>query len=161
MSKVLCAACHHEIDDAARLCPYCGSDPHTGQKVIDTQAILQEVFHPRRVTATEGVMEFARQRQGVVIALAVVLLVALLASFHQFVMRRNATSVSDSPAVPLTDVADLGNQSDETQRLPMPELQFQYDGNPKTMRTYIVEPGAVAPSGGQPPSAVQAPKPQQ
>jgi hypothetical protein len=160
MSKVLCAACHHAIDDAARLCPYCGADPHTGQKIIDTQAILQEVFHPRHVTAAEGVMEFARQRQGVVIALAIVLLVGLLALFHQFVMRRNATAVSDSPAVPLTDVADLSNQSDETQRLPMPELQFQYDGNPKTMRTYIVEPGAVAPqqSGGQPPSAVHTPQ---
>ena len=137
--------CHHTIDDAARVCPYCGSDPRTGEKIIDAQAILHEVFHPRRVSATDSVLEFARQRQGVVIALGVVAVVLLLAGFHQFVMRRNATAVSDAAAVPLTDVADLNNQPDETQTAPMPDLKFQYDGNPKTMRSYIVEPGAVQP----------------
>ena len=146
--------CHHTIDDAARVCPYCGSDPRTGEKIIDAQAILQEVFHPRRVSATDSVLEFARQRQGVVIALGVVAVVLLLAGFHQFVMRRNATAVSDAAAVPLTDVADLNNQPDETQTVPMPDLKFQYDGNPKTMRSYIVEPGAVTP-----PEATQ-PQPQ-
>jgi len=163
MSKAVCVACHHAIDDAAKLCPYCGANPRNGEKIIDTQAILQEVFHPRHVTPTESVMEFARQRQGAVIALGIVGLVLLLAAFHQFVMRRNAIAVSDAAAVPLTDVADLSNQSEETQKIPMPELQFQYDGNPKTMRTFIVEPGAVTPqpSGGQPPSAVQQPPPKQ
>lgn len=155
MSKAVCAGCRHAIDDAAKLCPYCGADPRTGKKAIDTQAILQEEFQPRRVTPTESVMEFARQRQGVVIALGVVGLVLLLAAFHQFVMRRNATAVSDAAAVPLTDVADLNDQSDETQKIPMPDLQFQYDGNPKTMRTFIVEPGAVAPPSGAPASAGQ------
>ena len=38
----------------------------------------------------------------------------------------------------------------------MPELQFQYDGNPKAMRTYIVEPGAVPPSVGPAPSPANA-----
>jgi len=158
MSKAVCVACHHAIDDAARLCPYCGADPRSGDKV-DTQAILQEVFQPRRVSATEGVLEYARRRQGVVIALGVVATILVLAGFHQFVLRRNATATSDAAAVPLTDVADLSNQSDETRPLPMPDLEFQYDGHPQTMRTFIVEPGAVAPpqSGGQPPSAVQGP----
>jgi hypothetical protein len=145
MSKSVCAACHHAIDDAARVCPYCGSDPRTGEKIIDAQAILQEAFHPRRVSATDSVLQFARQRQGVVIALGVVAVVVLLAGFHQFVVRRNATAVSDAAAVPLTDVADLNNQPDESQTAPMPDLKFQYDGNPKTMRSYIVEPGAVTP----------------
>ena len=31
-----CVACKHSIDDQARLCPYCGADPTTGEKV-DTQ----------------------------------------------------------------------------------------------------------------------------
>src|SRR2546428_3333751 len=153
MSKAVCVACRHAIDDAARLCPYCGADPRTGKKVIDTQAILQEEFQPRHVTPTESVMQFARQRQGVVIALGVVGLVLLLAAFHQFVVRRNATAVSDAAAVPLTDVADLNDQTDETQKIPLPELQFQYDGNSKTMRTFIVEPGAVAPPQPQPQQA--------
>src|SRR5207248_11081018 len=156
MSRAVCVVCRHAIDDAARVCPYCGSDPRTGEKLVDAQAILQEVFHPRRVTATEGLMQFARQRQGIVIAIGVLAVVLLLAGFHEFVMRRNATLVSDAAAVPLTDVADLGNQQGDAQTLPMPDLKFQYDGNAKTMRSYIVEPGAVAP-----PEATQTAQPQQ
>ena len=138
MSKV-CVACKHAIDDAARLCPYCGADPGSGEKV-DTQAILQEVFHPREISTTEGVLQFARQRQGIVITVAVILVLAVLSGMHQFVLRRNRMAVSDSAAVPLTDVADLSNQSEDTRVVPMPELQFQYDGHPQTMRTFIVEP---------------------
>jgi hypothetical protein len=156
MSKV-CVACKHAIDDAARLCPYCGADPGSGEKV-DTQAILQEVFHPREISATEGVLQYARQRQGIVITVAVILVLAVLSGMHQFVLRRNRTAVSDSAAVPLTDVADLSNQSEDTRVLPMPELQFQYDGHPQTMRTFIVEPGAVAqPQIGAPASAGNQP----
>ncbi len=146
MSKVVCVACRHAIDAAARLCPYCGADPRTGAKV-DTQAILQEVFQPKEVSAAEGVLEYARQRQGVVIALAVLLALLLLAGLHQFATRRNQSAVSDASAVPLTDVADLSNQTEETRPLPMPDLEFQYDGHPQTMRTFIVEPGAVPPPG--------------
>ncbi len=164
MSKV-CIACKHAIDDAARLCPYCGADPGSGEKV-DTQAILQEVFHPREISATEGVLQYARQRQGIVITVAVILVLVVLSGMHQFVLRRNRSAVSDSAAVPLTDVADLNNQSEDTRALPMPELQFQYDGHPGTMRTFIVEPGAVAPAqngapasaGNHPAKAVAPPK---
>ena len=151
MSKAVCVACRHAIDDAARVCPYCGSDPRSGEKIIDAQAMLHEMFQPRRPSATEGLLQFARQRQGVVIAVGVGLLVILLAGFHQFIMQRNATAVSNAAAVPLTDVADLGNQAADNQPQPMPDLKFQIDGNSKTMRSYIVEPGAVAPPQPQPP----------
>jgi hypothetical protein len=140
-----CVACHHAIDDAARICPYCGSDPKTGQKIVDAQAMLQEVFHPKEMSTTEEVLQYARQRQGLVITVGVILVVLLLSGFHQFVVRRNRSAVSDSAAVPLTDVADLSNQPEETRQLPMPELKFQYDGHPETMRRFIVETGAVAP----------------
>jgi len=145
MSKVVCAACKHAIDEAARICPYCGADPRTGQKIVDTQALLQEVFHPRELSATEEVLQYARQRQGAVITLAVIVVLVLLAGFHQYVVQRNRTAVSDSAAVPLTDVADLNNQTEDTRPLPMPDLKFQYDGRPQTMRSFIVEPGAVTP----------------
>src|SRR2546430_6098582 len=98
MSSAACVVCRHAIDDAARVCPYCGSDPRTGEKLVDAQAILQEVFHPRRVTATQGLMEFARQRPGLVIALGVLAVVPLLPRFHGFVRRRNATLVSVAAA---------------------------------------------------------------
>ncbi|HJT18144.1 MAG TPA: hypothetical protein VJ853_12180 [Thermoanaerobaculia bacterium] len=145
MSKAVCVACRHAIDEAARVCPYCGSDPRSGEKIIDAQAMLHEMFQPRRARMGEGILAFARQRQGIVIAIGVAVLVVLLAAFHQFVMARNATAVSDAAAVPLTDVADLSNQTADNQPQPMPDLKFQIDGNPKTMRSYIVEPGAVTP----------------
>ena len=88
--RVTCAACRHEIDAVARICPYCGADPRTGQKPVDTQAMLNEVFHPRETSASETVVEFARQRQGVVVALGVVLVILLLAGLHEYVTRRNA-----------------------------------------------------------------------
>jgi hypothetical protein len=160
MSSV-CAACHHTIDEAAKICPYCGSDPQTGKKIVDTQALLQEVFHPRQMSAAEGVLQYARQRQGIVITFAVILVMVALSGFHQFVLRRNRTVVSE--AVPLTDVADLSSQPDETRALPMPELKFQFDGNPKTMRSFIIEPGAVAPPNTQTaaPATQPAPPPKQ
>ena len=102
MSKVACAACRHEIDAAAKICPYCGSDPSTGQKVVDTSALLQDMFHPRRLTATENALEYARHNQGVVMTVAGIVLFLILAALHQFVTARNQNSVSAAPAVPLT-----------------------------------------------------------
>ena len=158
-SKAVCAACHHAIDEAAKVCPYCGHDPRTGEKSVDTQALLQEVFHPREMSTAEGVMQYARQRQGIVITFAVILVLVLLSGFHQFVLRRNRTVVSE--AVPLTDVADLSNQPDETRALPMPDLKYQLDGDPKTMRSFIIEQGAVTPPAppAVPPPASAAPTP--
>lgn len=156
MDKAVCAACRHDIDAAARVCPYCGADPHTGQKIVDTQAILEEEFHPRKVSMTEGVLEYARQRQGIVIAVGIVVLLLILAGAHAFIAQRNVADVSSAPAVPLTDIADLNSQSQESQAQPMPALNFQYDGNPQRMRTLLVEPGAVAPA---PPSPAPPGKP--
>src|SRR5690349_10109028 len=114
MSRAVCVACGHEIDAAARLCPYCGADPRTGEKV-DTQAVLQEVFQPRKVSTAEGLLEYARQRQGLVIAGAILLGFLILGGLHQFISRRNQ-GLSDATAVPLTDVADLNNQPEETMK---------------------------------------------
>lgn len=144
MSKATCAACRHQIDAAARLCPYCGADPQTGHKV-DTRAILDEVFHPREVSTTEGVMQFARQRQGVVITVAAFAALLILGALHQFAVRRNERAVNAGPAVPLTELTDVSNQPAETKQLPMPEMQFQFTGRPQSMRTFVVEPGAVTP----------------
>lgn len=154
MSRATCVACRHQIDEAARICPYCGADPQSGQK-IDTQSIVQEMFHPRELSTAEGVMQFARQRQGVVITIGIVVLLLLMAGLHQFAVRRNESEVTSTSAVPLTEITDLSNQQPETRQLPMPELKFQYEGQPKTMRTFIAEPGAVTPpevaAAAQPP----------
>jgi hypothetical protein len=159
VSPSVCAACRRTIDAAAKLCPYCGANPLTGER-IDTQAIMQEVFRPREVTTSQSVMEYARQRQGVVIAISAFVALLILAAFHQFVTMRNSTAVTDSPAVPLSEVTELTNKADETTPVAMPHLDFQYDGRPQAMRTYIVESGAVKPpEPPQPGTAQPAPAP--
>lgn len=144
MSEGVCAACRRSIDAAAKLCPYCGANPETGERV-DTQAILQEVFSPREMSTSESVLEYARQRQGVVITVSVVVAFLVLAGIHQFVTMRNASAVTDAPAVPLTEIADSSDQQ-SSRPIAMPDLDFQYDGRAQVMRTYIAERGAVAPA---------------
>lgn len=156
MSSAVCAACRRAIDETARICPYCGSNPATGERVIDTQAILQEVFRPREVTTSESVIEYARQRQGVVVAVSLGIAFLVLAGLHQFVRMRNERDVTNTQAVPLTEIADLADQTDESAPVPMPELDFQYDGRPQAMRTYIVERGATTPAGPPAPQTPQA-----
>jgi hypothetical protein len=145
MSRGTCAACDRAIDESAKLCPYCGANPTTGEKSLDTQSVLQEVFQPRDLSTSESVLEYAKQRQGAVIAISLFVLFLVVAALHQFVTIRNSTAVSDAPAVPLSEVADVTRRADEAAPVPMPKLDFQYDGKPQSMQTYIVEPGAVPP----------------
>jgi len=156
MSDGVCAGCRRSIDASARLCPYCGANPATGER-IDTRAILQEIFRPKELTRSESVLEYARQRQGVVIGVSIAILFVLLTAVHQYVTARNASDVSDAPAVALTEIADVAKQSAEPAPVPMPPLDFQYEGRPQTMRTLIAEPGAVPPP---PPQTTTAPQQQ-
>lgn len=152
--RITCVSCSHEIDAVAKLCPYCGADPRTGAKP-DTKAVLQEMFPQRGAKKQQGVIEYARQRQGVLAVLGAFVVVLLLLGVHEFVSRRNQSAVNAASAVPLTDVTDLSSQPDETKPQAMPDLKFQYEGRPQTMRTLIVEPGAVAPA--QPASTTTQP----
>src|SRR5437016_1600356 len=144
MSKRVCVQCRHEIDAAARLCPYCGADPATGERV-DTKAIVEEAFHRREVSTSESVLEFARHRQGVIITVSGLIVFLLLGALQQWARMRNRTAVTNAPAVALTEITDINNQSEETRPVPMPKLPVQLDGRAQTMRTFIVEPGAVPP----------------
>jgi hypothetical protein len=143
-SRISCAACRHDIDAAAKLCPFCGADPRTGEKPVDTATLLQEEFKARPVTKSENVLDFARQRQGVVAVLGIAATVLLLLGLHQFATWRNEAAVSSTNAIPLAEVTDVG-EPDSQQMPPMPPLKFQFDGRPQTMRTFVLEPGAVTP----------------
>lgn len=143
-SRISCAACRHDIDASAKVCPFCGADPRTGEKPVDTATLLQEEFKPRPVTKSENVLDFARQRQGVVLALGIAAAVLLLAGLHQFATWRNEATVSSTTGIPLAEVTDVG-EPDSQQMPPMPPLKFQFDGRPQAMRTFVVEPGAVTP----------------
>jgi hypothetical protein len=142
--RVNCSACDRTIDAAAKICPYCGVNTTTGERV-DTQAILQEIFQPREVSKGESVLEYARQRQGIVIAVSAFVGFLLLAAMHQYVTARNNSAVTDSPAVPLSEFTDVTRRADEAAPVPMPKVEFQYDGKPQSMRTYIAERGEVTP----------------
>lgn len=139
-----CASCNRTIDAWAKLCPYCGANPQTGER-MDTQALLQEVFKPREVTTSASVLEYARQRQGAVIGVAALVVFLLMAGLHQFATMRNATAVTDAPAVPLSELTDVTNKPDDAAPVPLPALDFDYDGRPNAMRTYIIERGAITP----------------
>jgi hypothetical protein len=103
------------------------------------------------------VLEYARQRQGAVIAVTGFVLLVIMAALHQFASMRNETAVTDSPAVPLTEITDLTNRPEDTRPQPLPELNFQYEGRPQVMRTYIIEPGAIAPAPPAPAATPGAP----
>ena len=145
MNKKACVSCSRQIDEWAKLCPYCGSNPETGEK-FDATPIVQAHFPPRAETGwSEKFLSFFRARQGVVVTVVIIGAVVILSALHQFVVRRNQTEVRDVPAIALTEAADLAGKSRPTEA-PLPQVTFSYDGNPQTMQTFLVEPGAVAPT---------------
>lgn len=145
MNTFDCAACQRTIDENAKLCPFCGSDPRTGEKV-DTTPILQETFPPRRdLPVHERLLDFFRQRQSIILTAVILSLFLALFGLHRFVTARAESAASDVPAITLAEIADISSRTDKQQPLPLPELEFSYGGSPKAMRTFMVEPGAVAP----------------
>jgi hypothetical protein len=154
MSRSTCAACRRRIDATARLCPYCGVDPLTGRQA-GSQTIIPEARPPEGGAKTG--IALARQRQGIAIAVTALAAIVVLAAFHHFVIVRNATEVTDTPAVPLTEITDLSAKFDESAPVPMPHLDFPYEGRPRAMRTYVVESGAIKPTDAQPAPAPAAP----
>ncbi|HEX3581599.1 MAG TPA: zinc ribbon domain-containing protein [Thermoanaerobaculia bacterium] len=152
-----CVACNHSIDDQARLCPYCGADPVSGEKV-DTQAVIEQVFHSKKLSTADTVLDYARRRQGIVVALVAMVVFLILAAVHSFVTARNS-AVSSGPAISLSEIADAANEKTDTQPAPMPALKYQYDGRGHVMQTFINEPGAVAPAPAPVPAPAAPPQP--
>src|SRR5207244_4555740 len=133
--------------------------PRSGEKIIDAQAMLSEVFKPKQTTRAGSLLDFARHRQGAVVAGAVFVGFLFLAALYQYAVRRNDTAIANGSGVPMTEVTDVSDQGDENKPLPMPQMQFQYDGRPQAMRTYIVEPGATPTPPHTPPRPAPPPPP--
>jgi hypothetical protein len=132
------------IDEHARICPFCGANTATGAR-IDIRPFLEEQF-PRkpRLDSASSVIEYLRRQQGITIALITIAALAILFGINRWMQAQNARAAASSPAIPLTEIVDVGTRDTE-QAPPLPEPQFQFDGNPSTLKTFIVEPGAVAP----------------
>lgn len=143
--KTECVACQHEIDASAKLCPFCGANPVTGEK-FDAAPVLEKHF-PRKdpLTPTEGALQFVRDRQAIFVTGVVLALVLALFGVHKLMLARNTQAVTDVPAVPLTEVADLASLPENEADEPMPEIDFQYEGDPKRVQMLLMEPGAVTP----------------
>lgn len=149
-----CRSCRHAIDDTAKLCPYCGANTVTGEK-LDVKPLIEKHFpRKKQLGAVESVFDFLRHRQSIVVGIAAVLALLLLLGLHSLVITRNATLASASAGIPLTEVSDI-NQRSEEQQVPMPALTFPFDGNPETMKVPISEPGAIAPVAAAGPAGVQ------
>lgn len=142
--KIECVSCHHSIDGEARLCPYCGADPRSGER-FDPKPLLEKHF-PRKkeLSRVETALEFFRERQGIVGTAVVAVIFLSLVGLHRFITERNARQISDVPAVPLTEVADLSHRA-QTEQVQIPQVDFQYAGSAQAIRTLLVEPGAVTP----------------
>ena len=154
--KISCISCGHLIDAVARLCPYCGANPQTGEK-FDPTPMVQSHFPPKpELPAHETILEFLRARQSIVLTLVIVGVLLIAVAMHQMIIRRNLTVVSDVPPIPLTEVADLSNQPAASEELPMPELEFESEGQVRNVRTLLLEPGAVPPP---PPAPSPSPSP--
>lgn len=148
-----CISCNRAIDAMANLCPYCGANPKTGEK-FDPTPIVKEHFPPRKeLSAIERAFGFLRARQGIFVTVVAIAGVVTLGAIHRWAATRNANQRTDVPAISLTEVADLANKRANADR-PIPDMKFTYDGNAKTMQTFLLEPGAVAPgptlAAGQP-----------
>jgi hypothetical protein len=140
-----CASCGHRIDSSARLCPFCGADPETGRKA-DTSRILEKHFPPRPdLPAHERALEFLRARQGIVLTVLVLGAALLAIGLHQMITRRTLAQSNAAAGVPLTELADISRRPQEPPVVPMPELEFTGEGDPRRVRTLLLEPGAVAP----------------
>ena len=149
--KLKCASCRHLIDEAARICPYCGANPSTGEK-YDPSHLVQRHFKPKpELPPHESVLQFIRTRQSIVVSLVIIGVTLFAFTLHQIISRRNQTTVSDVPAIPLTEIADLSAKPTGPEELPLPDLVFEQEGQSRKARTLLVEPGAVAPP--QPASA--------
>ncbi|MGH9457810.1 MAG: hypothetical protein ACRD2J_09260, partial [Thermoanaerobaculia bacterium] len=153
-----CVACHREIDGAARICPYCGSDPETGRR-FDPKPILEKNFPTREVTARGRITEFFRERQALVVTAVIVGVYLLIGGAHQMASRRAANADPGVPPVPLTELADL-NDAATREPLPLPELDFRWTGRAETMNVMLIEPGAVPPPPEEVAAATRAPRPQ-
>ena len=145
--KIECNACRRLVDNHARICPYCGADPHSGE-TVKGQPRIDELISPKQdQTPVEKVASTIRSRSGAVLAASIVIGLILLVALSTWVNQRQRSMVADVPPVPLTEVTDLSAARDQqdAEELELPELEPEFDGDASSMETFILEEGAVAP----------------
>ncbi|MBW3671268.1 MAG: zinc ribbon domain-containing protein [Acidobacteria bacterium] len=145
IEKIECRACGHSVDSQARICPYCAANPHTGEAERSRPPIEKLIPPKPQLSFFERASTTIRSRSGSFLAASIILGVTLLIIVSTVVNERQR-AVADVPPVPLTEVTDLrATRERDSQELELPELNFQFDGNPASMENFILEEDAVAP----------------
>ncbi|MDX1584323.1 MAG: zinc ribbon domain-containing protein [Thermoanaerobaculia bacterium] len=143
--KITCNACGHQVDENARTCPYCGADPRSGER--EPKPPIDEILPGRqRPSFREKVTTFVRSRTGVVLAISIGIGVALLIAVSSWLDERHDRAATNARPIPLTEVTDLAADAAEQEPAPeMPDLDFEYGGDPDAMESFIIEEGAIPP----------------
>ena len=144
LNQIACINCRHQIDELARICPYCGADPRTGER-IDPKPVLDEHFSRRTPATGAGRAGELIRRNRVLVAVLVAMALALTVFALNDLTTERLSSRGGEAAIPLAEVADLSWRP-EVEELPIPDIEFLHSGDAKRLRTLIVEPGAVKPA---------------
>ncbi len=147
IEKIKCLSCGHLVDPHARICLFCGADPHTGE-VDQTHPPLEKLITPKHdETFLERIKNSLRARGGMVMLVSIVVGIVLLIVISTLVNQRQVETAADVPPVPLTEVSDLraATEDDENPPVEIPELDFEFDGDASQMDTFVLEEGEVQP----------------
>lgn len=141
--KIRCAACDHMVDPQARACPYCSADPRSGEKHRPAVPVDDLLSRKKEESALRRAMHAIRSSESLLLPLSVGIGVLLLIALSTWVTRHQSAT-TDVPAIPLSEVTSV-QRTDQEAPMDLPDLQFQFDGNPSSMESLILEEGAVSP----------------
>jgi hypothetical protein len=140
--KIRCAACDRLVDPQARACPYCSADPRTGEKLLPAVPVEDLLSRKKEESALRRALNAIRSSESLLLPLSVGLGVLLLIALSTWVTRQSAAT--DVPAIPLSEVTSV-QQTEQEAPMDLPDLQFQFDGNPSSMESLLLEEGAISP----------------
>lgn len=140
--KEPCPRCGRKIDQAARVCPFCGADTESGAVVDEEERqVVEEVFGGDR-DEDHPLLIFYRKNQQIILILG--LLVAIGALLGVTAMM-SGSGEREVQAVPLSELTTPPDQERAGEAPEMPEPEFTVPGNAETFETFLTEEGAVAP----------------
>lgn len=143
--KKNCARCGKSIDAMANRCPFCGADSRTGDRE-DESEIVREVLSSRPPPSrTDRLISTLRERQGLALLGLTLVVGGALWLATVTLTGGSASDAVATDAVPLPEVFAPGPTAQPDESLPMPELQYHFDGDPARFDQWLEEEGAVAP----------------
>jgi cytoskeletal protein RodZ len=141
--KIRCEACAHMVDPNARACPYCGADPRTGEKLRPAVPVDDLLSRKKEESALRRAMHAFRSNENLLLPLSVGVGVLLLIALSTWVTRQQSAA-TDVPSIPLSEITSV-QRTDQEAPTELPEIPFQFDGNPSSMESLLLEEGAISP----------------